>query len=133
MITWYDVASDARKAANELVRARHRSCPSRADYAAYATVTHVLVDMGVDGRIFPVGTKPTDGGPFGDDRFPIQVKQTDRVGRPDIDAVEAVTEPEGDGGRHRGLFVAFGYTRDAADECGRFHKRTGRLIKLLTV
>ncbi len=33
----------------------------------------VLVgDMGVDGRIFPVGTKPTDaGGLYADDRFPI--------------------------------------------------------------
>lgn len=33
--------------------------------------------MGVDGRIFPVGTKPTDGGSmFSDDWFPIQVKET---------------------------------------------------------
>lgn len=43
-------------------------------------------DMGVDGRIFPVGTKPTDSGLFSDDWFPIQVKQMDKVGRPDIDA-----------------------------------------------
>ena len=34
--------------------------------------------MGVDGRIFPVGTKPADAGGdnlFADDWFPIQVKQ----------------------------------------------------------
>ena len=38
--------------------------------------------MGLDGRIFPVGTKPTDtGSMFADDWFPIQVKQTDKVGR----------------------------------------------------
>src|SRR5258708_32745753 len=37
-------------------------------------------DMGVDGRIFPVGTKPTDiGSMFSDDWFPIQVKQMDKV------------------------------------------------------
>ena len=45
-------------------------------------------DMGVDGRIYPVGTKPRDadtGGLFSEDWFPIQVKQTDKVGRPDID------------------------------------------------
>jgi len=51
--------------------------------------------MGVDGRIFPVGTKPAEGGLFGDDWFPIQVKQMDKVGRPDIDAFEAVMEREG--------------------------------------
>jgi len=46
--------------------------------------------MGVDGRIFPVGTKPTDAASmFADDWFPIQVKQMDKVGRPDIDAFEA--------------------------------------------
>jgi DNA modification methylase len=90
-------------------------------------------DMGVDGRIFPVGTKPTDSGLFADDWFPIQVKQMDKVGRPDIDAFQAVMEREGEGGRKRGFFVAFGYTSDAHAECAAFYKRTGRIIKLLTV
>ncbi|MBA3403086.1 MAG: restriction endonuclease [Gemmatimonadaceae bacterium] len=91
-------------------------------------------DMGVDGRIFPVGTKPDEkGGLFSDDWFPIQVKQTDKVGRPDIDQFEAVMEREGEGGRQRGFFVAFGYSKDAEDECRAFYKRTKRIIKLLTV
>jgi hypothetical protein len=71
----------------------------------------------------------------------VQVKQTDKVGRPDIDAFEAVMEREGAHGRgstelaevQRGFFVAFGYTRDAERECAAIHKRTGRIIKLLTV
>ena len=41
--------------------------------------------------------------------------------------------PTPDHGRQRGFFVAFGYTRDAEQECAAFHKRTGRIIKLLTV
>jgi len=91
-------------------------------------------DMGVDGRIFPVGTKPADaGGLYSDDWFPIQVKQMDKVGRPDIDAFQAVMLREGEGGRQRGFFVAFGYSRDAEQECAAFHRRTGRIIKLLTV
>ncbi len=56
MSTWYDVAIDSRKAANELVRTRHRSCLSRAYYAAYAKVTDMLVQQGVtmpDGREGP--------------------------------------------------------------------------------
>jgi hypothetical protein len=52
--------------------------------------------MGIDGRIFPVAAAPKKRGAeageldFMDAWYPIQVKQTDRVGRPDIDAFEAV-------------------------------------------
>jgi len=35
--------------------------------------------------------------------------------------------------RQRGFFVSFGYSSDAVQECNSFHKRTGRIIKLLTV
>lgn len=45
----------------------------------------------------------------------------------------AVMEREGEGGRQRGFFVAFGDTKDAEDECRAFFMRTGRIIKLLTV
>ncbi|HUO09644.1 MAG TPA: restriction endonuclease [Phycisphaerae bacterium] len=89
-------------------------------------------DMGVDGRIFPVGTKPTSTSLFSEDWFPIQVKRMDKVGRPDIDAFEAVMAREGEGGRQRSFFVAFGYTKDAEHECASYHKRTGYIIKLLT-
>ena len=52
-------------------------------------------DMGVDGRIFPVGTKPTDTAQHvRRGLVPIQVKQMDKVGRPDIDAFEAVPTSE---------------------------------------
>jgi len=50
-----------------------------------------------------------------------------------VPAPEAVMEHEGEGGRQRGFFVAFGYSRDAEQECAAFHKRTGRIIKLLSV
>ena len=67
---------------------------------------------------------------FAGDWFPIQVKQTDKVGRPDIDQFEAVMERED---RQRGFFIAFGYSSDAHREANAFHKRTRRIIKLLTV
>jgi hypothetical protein len=53
-------------------------------------------DMGIDGRIFPVSATPAKRGAgsgeldFMGDWYPIQVKQKDKVGRPDIDAFEAV-------------------------------------------
>ncbi|MCK4872218.1 MAG: restriction endonuclease [Phycisphaerales bacterium] len=91
-------------------------------------------DMGIDGRIFPVGSKPADtDSMFAEDWFPVQVKQSEKVGRPEIDKFEAVMEREGSGGRQRGFFVAFSYTKNAEQECAAFHKRTGRIIKLLTV
>lgn len=88
-------------------------------------------DMGIDGRIYPVGTKPADqNSMFAGDWFPIQVKQIDRVGRPDIDQFEAVMERED---RSRGFFVAFSFSHDAQAECAGFQRRTGRIIKLITV
>ena len=32
-----------------------------------------------------------------------------------------------------GFFVAFGFSSDAEAECNAFHKKTGRIIKLITV
>jgi hypothetical protein len=88
-------------------------------------------DMGIDGRIFPVGSKPSDANSmFAGDWFPVQVKQMDKVGRPDIDQFEAVMERED---RARGFFVAFGFSSDAQQEVANFYKRTKRVIKLITV
>lgn len=47
MNTWYEVASDSRKAANEVVGSRYRSCLSRAYYAAYSKAAHLLIENGV--------------------------------------------------------------------------------------
>jgi DNA modification methylase len=88
-------------------------------------------DMGIDGRIFPVGTKPADqNNMFAGDWFPIQVKQNDKVGRPDIDQFEAVMERED---RHKGFFVGFAFSEDAERERNAFYKRTKRQIQLITV
>lgn len=87
--------------------------------------------MGIDGRILPVGTKPQDQhSMFAGDWFPVQVKQADKVGRPDIDQFEAVMACED---RQRGFFISFGYTSDAEQECAAFFKKTKRVIKLITV
>ncbi|CAN5300244.1 hypothetical protein BH09SUM1_BH09SUM1_09540 [soil metagenome] len=87
--------------------------------------------MGIDGKIYPVGTKPSaQNDMFAGDWFPIQVKQTDKVGRPDVDQFEAVMHRED---RQRGFFVSFAYSSDAVAECAAFHRKSGRLIKLITV
>ena len=67
---------------------------------------------------------------FMDHWYPIQVKQTDKVGRPDVDPFGAVMARED---RQRGFFVAFGYTADAQAECAALHKKSERIIRLITV
>jgi len=92
-------------------------------------------DMGIDGRIYPMSALPTgraraDQFAFMDEWFPIQVKQQDRVGRPDIDMFEAAMMREN---RDKGFFVAFDYTQDALQEIRRFKQRTKREIVAVTV
>jgi hypothetical protein len=62
--------------------------------------------------------------------FPIQVKQKDKAGRPDIDAFEAMLMREE---CQKGFFVSFDYSSDAMTEIGRFFRQTGRVIVPLTV
>ncbi len=96
-------------------------------------------DMGIDGRIFPVHAAPEKPGrgkpgaaelPFMDDWYPIQVKQTDKTGRPDIDAFEAVMLRTD---RPKGFFVSFDFSSDALREIQAFFTRSGKVIVALTV
>lgn len=87
-------------------------------------------DMGIDGRIYPVSALPKgrareDQFAFMDDWYPIQVKQSDKVGRPDIDSFEAVMMREN---RDKGFMVGFEFTLDAEKEISRFGSKTGRQI-----
>ena len=93
-------------------------------------------DMGVDGRIYPVSSsaaprKKQEGELALRERwYPIQVKQKDKVGRPDIDSFEAMMMRED---CDIGFVVSFDYTSDAMTEIGAFFKRTGKIIRAFTV
>jgi DNA modification methylase len=90
-------------------------------------------DMGIDGRIYPVSATPKkkEGElDFMDVWYPIQVKQKDKVGRPDIDSFEAVMMRED---RNKGFFVSFDYSHDALSEIQAFFKKNGKSIIALTV
>ncbi len=62
--------------------------------------------------------------------YPIQVKQKDKAGRPDIDAFEAMMMRED---CEKGFFVSFDYTDDAMREADAFFRRSGKSIVLFTV
>ncbi len=93
-------------------------------------------DMGIDGRIYPVSAMPERRGKetgemdFMDEWFPVQVKQKDKVGRPDIDAFETAMQRME---RKLGYFVGFDFTGDALFEIDRFRRTTGCEIRPLTV
>jgi len=95
-------------------------------------------DMGIDGRIFPVSAaenfpKRKEGdlpGLTAEKFYPIQVKQKDKVGRPDIDSFEAMMLREG---CDKGFFVSFDYSTDALGEIEQFFKRTHKVIVPFTV
>jgi DNA modification methylase len=90
-------------------------------------------DMGIDGRIYPISAMPKkDKGELGfmDVWYPIQVKQKDKVGRPDIDNFEAAMMRED---RTKGFFVSFDFSSDAMSEIQAFFKKTGKTIIALTV
>jgi DNA modification methylase len=93
-------------------------------------------DMGIDGRIYPIGSEPTAAGKeagqldFMDDWYPIQVKQMDKTGRPDIDKFEAAMMRTK---RKKGFFVSFDFSSDALREIDQFFRREHIMIIPLTV
>jgi len=93
-------------------------------------------DMGIDGRIYPVRSEPKPAKEdvhelgFMDDWYPIQVKQLDKVGRPDIDKFEAAMLRAK---RKKGFFVSFDYSADALGEIDAFFRREHIAIIPLTV
>ncbi|MBI3662081.1 MAG: restriction endonuclease [Acidobacteria bacterium] len=93
-------------------------------------------DMGIDGRIYPLSAVPQRSGKaageldFMDDWYPIQVKQQDKVGRPDIDQFEAAMLRAK---RKKGFFVAFDFSADALKEVDAFFRREHTVIIPLTV
>jgi len=93
-------------------------------------------DMGIDGRIYPLPAAPAKSGKaageldFMDEWYPIQVKQQEKVGRPDVDKFETAMRRAK---RKKGFFVGFDFSEDALTEIGAFFRREHTVIVALTV
>ncbi len=74
-------------------------------------------DMGIDGFSFL-------------DRLPIQIKRSERVGRPVVDNFETAVERYG---AEKGYIVAFSFTKGAYDEAARVEAAKGLRVELVTV
>jgi hypothetical protein len=96
----------------------------------------IIKEARMDGRIFPVSSsaapRKQQEGELGlkERWYPIQVKQKDKAGRPDIDAFEAMMMRED---CEKGFFVSFDYSSDALSEIESFFKRSHKVIVALTV
>jgi SAM-dependent methyltransferase len=93
-------------------------------------------DMGIDGRIYPLPAAPGKSGKaageldFMDEWYPIQVKQQEKVGRPDVDKFETAMRRAK---RKKGFLVGFDFSEDALTEIGAFFRREHTIIVPLTV
>jgi len=87
-------------------------------------------DKGIDGRIYLVTDNRSDLLSTINAYYPIQVKQRDKVGRPDIDAFETALRRER---KTEGFIIAFGFSKDSYKEVNRATKEEGLNIHLVTV
>lgn len=90
-------------------------------------------DYGIDGRLYLADIEKEHRGDFTellDTWYPIQVKQRDKAGRPDIDNFETAMRRDK---RVKGYFIAFGFSRDAITEINRANKSDGLDIIPITV
>lgn len=92
-------------------------------------------DYGIDGKLYPIEQerKKQEGkNLFGDIDiyYPIQVKQKEKAGRPDIDSFETAIRRDK---RNRGYFIAFGFSEDAIKEIKRLDKEADIEIRPITV
>lgn len=91
--------------------------------------------FGIDGKLYPIDfekRKKEGKNLFGDSDiyYPIQVKQVDKAGRPDIDSFETAIRRDG---RRKGYFVAFDFSTDAIKEIKRLDKEGAIEIIPITV
>ena len=92
-------------------------------------------DFGIDGKLYPIDiekkkAKGTDLFGESDIYYPIQVKQIDKAGRPDIDSFETAIRRDG---RKKGYFLAFDFSKEAITEIKRLDKEGDIEIIPITV
>lgn len=87
-------------------------------------------DKGIDGKLYIHSEKPSDLLTSMNAYYPIQVKQRDKVGRPEIDSFETVLRREK---KKVGYFIAFSFTKDSYKEVKRAAKDDDLFIHLVSV
>lgn len=125
---------DLPKTEEELRRMPHDEFQNWAVLALGGVPNRVKVrDLGIDGWLYPAEHERPSGRKrdmFEGNYYPIQVKQKDKVGRPDIDSFETAMRRDR---RTRGYFVGFAFSKDATNEIRRVAREEGLDIRAITV
>lgn len=130
------IVSDLPKTEEELMKLPHFEFQNWACVALGAIPNQIKVgDYGIDGRLYPIEhekVKQEGKNLFGDidTYYPVQVKQKEKAGRPDIDTFVAAMHRDK---RRKGYFVSFGFTEDANREIKRLYKKGELEIIPITV
>lgn len=98
---------------------------------------NIARDMGIDGKLYIADDVAKRGSGIGKqlefmyhDYYPIQVKQKDKAGRPDIDSFETAMIRDK---KTKGFFISFGFTKDAEIEIRRAKREQSLEIIPITV
>ncbi len=124
---------DLPKTEEELRRMPHFEFQNWAVLALGGIPNRVKVgDLGIDGWLYPAehGERVGRRDMFVENYYPIQVKQKDRVGRPDIDGFETAMRRDR---RVRGYFIGFSFSDDAIREIHRVAREEGLDVRPITV
>jgi site-specific DNA-methyltransferase (adenine-specific) len=125
---------DMPKTEDDLRRIPHGEFENWAVIALGGIPNKVKVgDYGIDGRLYLADLAKERKGDFFetlDKWYPIQVKQQDRAGRPDLDKFETAMRRDK---RLKGYFIAFGFSTDAIKEIKRANREDGLDIVPITV
>lgn len=130
------IVSDLPKSEEELSKLPPNEFENWAVIALGGIPNRIKVgDFGIDGKLYPAGRekiKQEGKGLFGDIDiyYPIQVKQKEKVGRPDIDSFETAIRRDK---RNRGYFIGFDFSEDAIKEIKRLDKEGDIEIRPITV
>ena len=90
-------------------------------------------DYGIDGKLYPADIQTKKENHLYADvyiYYPVQVKQKNKAGRPDIDSFAHAMRRDF---KTRGYFIAFGFSQDAMVEIKRVQKEDGLEIIAITV
>jgi len=121
---------DLPKSSEELKKLHHYDFQNWAVTALGGISDGKGADKGIDGKLYLVDNEHRDLFSMMNAYYPVQVKQREKVGRPDVDLFQTVLRREK---KSEGYFVAFSYSKECYKEISRAKEQDNITIHLITV
>lgn len=124
------IIRDLPKTEDELRRMHHYDFQNWAVTALGGITNGKGADKGIDGKVYLIDGEYPNLFSRMNSFFPVQVKQRDKVGRPDVDSFETVLRREK---KVEGFIVAFSFSKESYKEVSRASSEDNLNIHLVTV